>query len=191
VWYAGILSISQNRLGIRFVKISWISYPKSREPSALSLRVVRVFEGAKDEISSEKKKLTSNEVLAQVRSGLEELGFDVESGKKAAARIPVPVLFGFNGRVEKYFDADAYHRAQGYVVEVEAGRAVVNNQFLKDLFQACMMHEVSRLAIAVRTLYGGGGRQSRDFDRVVTFFDTLYASQRIALPLKEVLIIGY
>jgi hypothetical protein len=32
---------------------------------------------------------------------------------------------------------------------------------------------VRQLAIAVRQVYGGGGRESRDFDQVVTFFETL------------------
>ena len=103
----------------------------------------------------------------------------------------MPVLFGRNGKAEKAFDADAYHEETGFVVEVEAGRGVVNNQFLKDLFQACMMHDVNYLAVAIRNLYGGGGRSSKDFEVVVTFFDTLYASQRLQLPLRGVTIIGY
>jgi hypothetical protein len=70
---------------------------------------------------------------------------------------------------------------------VEAGRGVTNYQFLKDLFQACMMHEVSYLAIAVRNKY----RNSHDYEKVQTFFETLYASQRLTLPLKGRLIIGY
>lgn len=85
------------------------------------------------------------------------------------------------------FDADAYHRRHEFVIEVEAGRAVVNNQFLKDLFQACMMHGVDYLAIVVRNVY----RRSNDFERVVRFMDTLYASNRIKLPLKGILIVGY
>ena len=64
---------------------------------------------------------------------------------------------------------------------------MTNNQFLKDLFQACMMHNVEHLAIAVRNVY----RTSNDFERVIRFFDTLYASDRIKLPLARVLIIGY
>jgi hypothetical protein len=48
-------------------------------------------------------------------------------------KIHVPVLFGANGKVEKSFDADAYSPKAGFVLEVEAGRAVANNQFLKDL----------------------------------------------------------
>jgi hypothetical protein len=99
----------------------------------------------------------------------------------------VPVLFGLNGRQEKSFEADAYYESKGTVIEVEAGPAVTNNQFLKDLFQACMMHNVEHLAIAVRNIY----LKSNDFERVVRFFDTLYVSDRIELPLSGVLIVGY
>ena len=171
--------------------IRWLCYPRSRRPSQLALDVVEVFKAAESDIDSNSKKLSSNEVLANVRDGLNRLGFDVERGKKAEEKVFVPVLFGLNGQVEKYFEADAYHRESGFVIEVEAGRAVVNNQFLKDLFQACMMHDVAVLAIAVRNLYEGGGQRGKDFEKVITFFDTLYASQRINLPLDAVLIIGY
>ena len=73
------------------------------------------------------------------------------------------------------------------VVEVEAGRGYLNNQFLKDLFQACMMHNVDYCAIAVRNHY----IKSRDFEKVKGFFETLFASGRLQLPLKGVLLIGY
>ena len=99
----------------------------------------------------------------------------------------MPVLFGPNGRLEKYFDADGYNEQTKTVIEVEAGRAVTNYQFLKDLFQACMMYEVDFLIIAVRIDYKG----NPDFQKVITFFDTLYSSGRLVLPLKGILIIGY
>jgi hypothetical protein len=86
--------------------------------------------------------LPSNGVLAHVATPLAELGFAVEAGKKHVDKIRVPVLYGNNGRVAKSFEADAYHAGGGFVVEVEAGRGVANNQFLKDLFQACMMDDV-------------------------------------------------
>lgn len=89
--------------------------------------------------------------------------------------------------VEKAFEADAWHREQKMVVEVEAGRGYLNNQFLKDLFQACMMHDVDYCTIAVRNRY----IDSNDFENVVSFFETLYASRRLTLPLKGVLVIGY
>ena len=171
--------------------IRWSHYPKSDAPSELSRALVRVFEDAEPKIGSTKHKLSSNNVLAEVADGLVSLGFQVESGKKNSEKIHVPVLFGTNGKVEKSFEADAYNPKEGVVLEVEAGRGVANNQFLKDLFQACMMKDVVCLAIAVRNLYEGGGQNSRDFERVVTFFDTLYASNRLQLPLTSVVIIGY
>ncbi len=70
---------------------------------------------------------------------------------------------------------------------VEVGRGVVNNQFLKDLFQACMMAGVTEFAVAVRNQY----RRNNDFERVRRFFDTLYASNRLKLPLDGVLVVGY
>lgn len=69
----------------------------------------------------------------------------------------------------------------------EAGRAVMNYGFLKDLFEACMMYNVDYLVIAIRRIY----KTSRDFNKVITFFDTLYSSRRISLPLNGVLVIGY
>lgn len=54
-----------------------------------------------------------------------------------------------------------------------------------------MMDEIEYLAIAVRNLYEGGGGKNADFDIVVKFFDTLYASRRLELPLKGALILGY
>jgi hypothetical protein len=99
----------------------------------------------------------------------------------------VPVLFGLNGILEKSFEADAYHNENKTVLEIEAGRGVTNYQFLKDLFQACMMNNVEYLVIGVRRIY----RTSKDFEKVVTFFDTLYASDRLQLPLKGILVVGY
>lgn len=167
--------------------LNWAYFPKSSKAPPVALSVVEVFEKAHPEIASHVRNLESNDVLAVVASGLRDKGFLVESGKKVHQRISVPVLFGLNGRLEKAFDADAYHEAEGFVVEVEAGRAVDNNQFLKDLFQACMMHDVQYLAIAVRNVY----RRGNNFELVRVFFETLYASNRLILPLRGILVIGY
>lgn len=167
--------------------IQWMSFPRSTRPTPLALSVVAAFESVAEQIDSATRDLTSNEVLALAAPHLAAAGFTVELGKKAEQKINVPVLFGLNGRLEKSFDADAYHQAGGFVVEVEAGRGVVNNQFLKDLFQACMMHDVFYLAIAVRNVYKG----RQDFEVVCRFLSTLYASQRLQLPLRGILVVGY
>ena len=130
---------------------------------------------------------SSNDALAALRPDLESLGYQVERDKTALGKIRVPVLFGKNGTVEKSFEADAHHVADQVVLEVEAGRGVTNYQFLKDLFQACVMQDVEYLAIAVRQDYRG----SDDFSKVVSFIETLFSSTRLVLPLKGILIVGY
>ena len=122
-----------------------------------------------------------------VAEGLEKIGFTIEKSKRKDDKIKIPVLFGRNGNLEKSFDADGVNLTTKTVIEVEAGRGVTNYQFLKDLFQACMMQEIDVLIIAIRNNYKGNS----DFETVLTFFDTLYVSGRLTLPLKRILIIGY
>ena len=168
--------------------INWQYFPKhSQAPTGL-LKVVDCFKEMAEKIQSKGNVgQTSNEVLAKLRPGLQSIGFQVETGKTAEQKIKVPVLFGANGKVEKAFEADGYNSTEKIVIEVEAGRGVVNYQFLKDLFQACVMQEVDYAVIAVRNDYRG----SDDFSKVVSFLETLYASQRLKLPLTGILIIGY
>lgn len=168
--------------------IQWAYFPQSGKATATALSVIQIFERHQKEIDSEThEKQVSDVVLARLADDLEELGFQVERGKKKDQKINVPVLSGRNGKVQKSFEADARMEAEELVLEVEAGRGVTNYQFLKDLFQASMMQGVNYLGIAVRNVY----RSSRDFDKICVFFDTLYTSNRLSLPLKGVLIIGY
>ena len=167
--------------------INWQFYPKSDEAPPIAHAAIAAFAAAFPIINSAANSLESNQVLAAISDHLLASGFLVETAKTQAGKIKVPVLFGRNGHLEKSFDADAFHKESRFVLEVEAGRGVVNNQFLKDLFQACMMHDVDYLGIAIRTVY----RKSPDFEKVVRFFDTMYASNRLVLPLKGILVIGY
>jgi hypothetical protein len=170
-----------------FFVINWLYYPRSRKAPPLVLQVVEAFRSVSGEIDSSVYNLPSNGVLAALARPLMDLGFRVETGKTFEQKVQVPVLFGLNGQLEKSFEADAYHEAAGFVVEVEAGRGVVNNQFLKDLFQACMMNGVTEFAVALRNDYRG----TNDFERAARFFDVLYASNRLKLPLEGVLLVGY
>lgn len=167
--------------------INWQFYPKCDEAPQIAHAVIAAFTTSSTLIDSSTQTLESNQVLAHISEHLVSSGFLVESSKTKAGKIKIPVLFGRNGRLEKSFDADAFHKDSRFVLEVEAGRGVVNNQFLKDLFQACMMHDVDYLGIAIRNVY----RKSPDFEKVVRFFDTMYASSRLVLPLKGILVIGY
>ncbi|MEW5747546.1 MAG: hypothetical protein AB1793_01990 [Candidatus Thermoplasmatota archaeon] len=165
--------------------INWKFYPLAERIPPHLVKVIEVLEGKSDHISSSDHELNSNDVLATLREDLEHLGYIVERGSKD--RIRMPVLYGENGKVEKSFDVDAYDESTGTVIEVEAGRGVTNHQFLKDFFEACTMHDVEYCTIAVRNTY----LRRSDFKAVASFMDALYASGRISLPLKGLLVIGY
>lgn len=162
-------------------------FPRSQGITKEIDEVIECFRRVDKDISSENLKLKSNQVLEILRLPLEELGYKVETGKKQNEKIPVPVLFGYDNIIDKSFNADALSKDGKIVIEVEAGRAVDNNQFLKDIFQACMMFKVEYLVIAVRNDYRG----SNDFGKIYAFLETLYISSRLQLPLKGILLIGY
>lgn len=149
--------------------------------------VISCFELEFDKIKSSENNLSSNQVLEIIRPNLEKIDFTVETGKSKLQKISIPVLFGIGNTIDKSFNADAVSKDGKIVIEIEAGRATENNQFLKDIFQACMMFEVEYLIIVVRNEYRG----HKDFEIIYTFLETLYISNRLHLPLKGILLIGY
>lgn len=170
--------------------IQYQFFPRSQGIVGDIRRVIESFKAVEAEIDSTSKELNSNAVLAKVRPFLEKNGYTVETGKgknDKIDKIDVPVLFGKNNNVDKSFFADALSDDGRIVIEVEAGRATENNQFLKDIFEASMMFDVEYLVLAVRNIY----RTHADFDIVHTFLETMYISNRIKLPLKGILLIGY
>lgn len=162
-------------------------FPRSNALTTEIQNVINCFAVEYDNIDSTIHNLKSDEVLKIIAPHLIKIGFTVETGKSVAEKIIIPVLFGMNNRVDKSFNADALSGDGKIVIEVEAGRATENNQFLKDLFQACMMFNVEYLVLAVRNDYRG----HKDFEIVYTFLETLYISNRIKLPLKGILLVGY
>ncbi|MBD5436843.1 MAG: hypothetical protein HDR36_10190 [Treponema sp.] len=167
--------------------IQYQFFPRSQGIVGDIRRVIESFKAVEAEIDSASKELNSNAVLAKVRPFLEKNGYTVETGKGKNDKIDVPVLFGKNNNVDKSFFADALSNDGRIVIEVEAGRTTENNQFLKDIFEASMMFDVEYLVLAVRNVY----RTHADFDIVHTFLETMYISNRIKLPLKGILLIGY
>lgn len=167
--------------------IQYQFFPRSQGLTKEIKNVINCFKNVEIDIDSTSKDLKSNDVLAKVRPFLEKFGFTVETGKSKTDKIDVPVLFGKNNNVDKSFYADALSNDGRIVIEVEAGRATENNQFLKDIFEACMMFDVEYLILTVRNVY----RTHYDFEIVHAFLETMYISNRIKLPLKGILLIGY
>ena len=107
--------------------------------------------------------------------------------KKKIDKIRVPVLFGEKGSTAQAFEPDGWHEENKIVLEIERGRAYANNQFLKDIFEASVMVNIDYLVLAVSNLY----KDSKDYEKIVSWLETLYATNRIKLSLKGILLIGY
>lgn len=167
--------------------IKWMYFPNSTKLPAFLRPIIDSFENNEDSITSDKHQLNSDSVLKTIAANLVAAGYLVEQSKSKNDLIRVPVLYGENGKETLSFEVDAYHPGNRTVIEVEAGRGVVNYQFLKDFYECCMMQDVDYLCIAVRKDY----RKHKDFAAVCNFFSSLYASGRMSIPLKGILIIGY
>ena len=167
--------------------INYQLFPRHKGLSPELKNIIDCFITIENKIDSSKLNLSSNEVLKLLEKPFELINYRIEKSKSVEDKINVPVLFGLNDSIDKCFNADALSHDGKIVVEIEAGRATENNQFLKDIFQACMMFEVEYLVIAVRNIYRG----HKDFEIIYTFLETLFVSNRLHLPLKGILLIGY
>ncbi len=168
--------------------MNWTYFPRNQRITDQLKSVVEAFEEKSIDIASLRhKQQESNTVLSKMRNALVSRGFKVEKGKKSADKIQMPVSFKENGKMGVKFDVDAYCDASGIVLEIEAGRAWTNYQFLKDFFEACCMTDAQYLCLAVREEYRG----HKDYEKICEFFDAMYISSRFQIPLKGILVVGY
>lgn len=160
------------------------------------MSLVQVFSDQDSVIGTPANTPLSDEALAAVAPGLAALGFEVETGKKASEKISVPVLYGENGKVAKTFQVDAWHPELKAVIEVEAGTAIEARKFYQDLYEAICLPEVDFLCIAVQKAYSPKrmkekGKSANQFSKATDILDALFISDRIVMPLRNVLLIGY
>jgi hypothetical protein len=174
----------------------WSYYPTRDPPPDWVAELVGVVSTAKPEIDSANVSgLTSDTVLARLRAGLERIGFQVESGKKVADRITLPVLFGEQGAPRVRYDVDGVHRDLGVLLEVEAGRGARGNAVYRDLVRTSLIVDAEYLALCVMQAnhHQSGGKSIvvRSYADSKDQLDAIYASQRLQLPFKGVLLFGY
>jgi hypothetical protein len=158
--------------------------------------ITKAFEDARQQLDSrEAPGLTSNAALAVLRPSLEEIGFQVEAGKKTSDRIRKPVLFGDEGTEALAYEVDAFNEELGIAMEVEAGRGALGNADYRDLIQTSLLVDARFLVLAVVLEYhfkvGGKPRIARSYRDTHARLDAIYASERLALPLEGVLLVGY
>lgn len=171
---------------------TWQFYPSRSAPPLWARDIAGVFTAVKPAIDSRSNSgVNSDTALAALRPGLEQLGFEVESSKQKAGKIFRPVLFEEQGRPLVAYEVDGYHPDHRAVLEVEAGRGAANNADYRDLVRTSLMVDADFLILAMMLEYHSAGSVMLSYKRTRDRLDAIYASERIKLPFKGVLLIGY
>lgn len=176
---------------------SWRFYPSNTRPPDWTAEILRVLASRESAISTLQRETaqSSNEVLAALRPGLVELGFDVESGKSAAGKVTRPVLFGDNGRPTSLYEVDGAHDAHGIVLEVEAGRGARGNAAFRDLVRTSLILDARYLVLLQPLLYRVNTKSRvvrvRAYEDTREVLNAIYASRRLELPFDGVMLVGY
>jgi hypothetical protein len=82
-------------------------FPRSVGLTQPIAEVVECFHTVAKDIASPENNLSSDGVLRVIRPHLEKLGYRVEGGKNRDQKIKVPVLFGLNNTIDKFYDIGA------------------------------------------------------------------------------------
>lgn len=175
----------------------WRYFPASSPPPAWVNPLVAVFEKHRMAIDSHvdhAKRMTSDDVLAQIADDLEDgLGFAVERGKSKGGKLPRPVFFGDEGSFLRTYEIDAFHEGLRVALEVEAGRATMGNAIYRDLIQASLMVDAQFLVLAIPLEYRYGGKPTKEpsYAKTYSVVEAIYGSPRLDLPFDGLLLIGY
>lgn len=179
---------------------SWSYYPRNEHAPEWVVGFVNVVRSSQTQLDTRSAPgaqagLTSDEVLRVMRPGLETLGYSVESGKRAAEKISRPVLFGDEGKPAVKYELDAFHEGLGIAVEVEAGRGAANNADYRDIIRTSLILDAEYLALAMPLNYryrsGGHRHVTHAYLNSRGRLDAIYSSQRLQLPFRGVLLLGY
>lgn len=105
------------------------------------------------------------------------------------------MLFGENGVPSVSYEIDAFHDAEGIVVEVEAGRGARGNAGYRDIVRTSLIVDAQFLVLLLPLAYRhqSSGREIavRAYEDARAQLDAIYASERLRLPFTGTLLVGY
>ena len=174
--------------------VRYRSYPRTEPPPPFAEDITAVFRHHADAISfGAAAELTAHQILEILREDLEELGFDVEKGKRKDDKIGRPVFFGDGGRPTLELEVDAYHPGWKCELEIEARPASIGTAVYRSIVQAMVIAEVNTLVIAVPSHHPDAGDtpdMALTYEQTIGVAETLYGQGRFRLPYSLV-VLGY
>ena len=181
---------------------SWSYFPRNVRPPTWVNDLVALTISVQDEIATdvpvvgiEKPDRTSDAILAKLTPGMQSLGYQVETGKKRDQKITRPVLYGDDGIPDVSYDIDAFHDGLGIAVEVEAGRGAANSADYRDIVRTSLLLDAEYLAMFMPLAYRSGqGKRATvmpAYNNTRRQLNAIYASLRLRLPFKGILLVGY
>lgn len=171
----------------------WSLFPRHLAAPTWVDEFVRVLQVNQEAINSiEHNKFESDTVLRALERDLVEIGWQIESGKKAGQKIYRPVLYGDQGKTRVSYEIDGWHPASKIVLEIESGRGWMGNAFYRDLIRASIIQEADFLIIGMRLSYSYGKvKQQNDYLKAKEQLDAIFASGRLQLPFKGIMLFGW
>lgn len=169
-------------------------FPKNKRCPQHIKAIIDVFIKNENDISSsgdQTKYLKSNDVLKILTNDFLSLGYEVErkdlkTNHSIVIKKTIPVS---KGEVNYYLDA--FNSNNNTIIEIEAGRATDNHQWMKDLFESLAIPGINYLIIAVKNVYTKTNKSQQDFKTVTNEIEAIYNNNNVHLPLKGILIVGY
>lgn len=142
--------------------------------------------------STTHNEFSSDQALEILRPDLETLGWSIETGKRAEQKIHRPVLFGDRNEARVKYEIDGWQEQYKAVLELESGRGWMGNAFYRDLIRTSLIHDAHFLVMGLRLSYTYGNvRAQNDFEKGRDQLDAVFASGRLALPFKGILLFGW
>lgn len=173
----------------------WKFYPLNTTPPEWVYDIVDLVNRAEMQISTVDAHtgLSSDDVLAVLRPGLEALGFEVEEGKSARDKVRRTVLYGENGQPAVNYDIDAFNDYIGAALEVEAGRGAANNADYRDIVRTALILDARYLILMQPYAYrsNSSAQAIHAYATTRSQIDAIYQSRRLSLPFDGLLLIGY
>ena len=176
--------------------VQFCFFPRTRPAPVFCRSVVEVFERHAPSTCTVSlgKGLTSDQILRLMSEDLIGLGFTVELGKTANAKIKRPVFFGKNGEPALQYEIEAFHAEWRCGMELETGRAWMGYTIYSEIIQAMVMVDLEYLILAVPNAYKyqSGDRPviNKDFDKTCAVADALFGHSRVQVPYG-LMVIGY